>query len=81
MFADQRSSLAAGYVAIKAAAVCVLCVACGTVAVCSHRVSDASWTPLDVFHLVGPVPFADLMLRRLFRAFKDRILLPKWIKD
>lgn len=76
MFSDQMNSLTTRYVGIKAATVCVLCVACRTIAVCSHGVGDAPRTPLDVFHLVGPVPVADGMRRRHLRAFKDDVLLP-----
>lgn len=65
---------AAWYVSVEAAAVCIPCVTRGALAAGSHGVADPHRTPLDVFHLVGPVAVTDRLLRPVIIADVDRIL-------
>lgn len=65
---------AAGHVPVEAAAVRVSWVARGTLAVGGHWVADPHWTPLDVFHLVGPVAVTDRLHRPVMIVDVDWIL-------
>lgn len=67
---------AARYVSVEAAAVCIPCVTRGALAAGSHGVADSDRTPLDVLHLIGPVPITDRLLRPVIIADVDRILSP-----
>lgn len=64
----------AGYVSRKTAAVRASRVTGGALAVSGHGVADSLRTPFDMFHLVGPVPVADLLLGPVVGADVDRIL-------
>lgn len=65
---------AAWYVSVEAAAVCIMRVTRGALAAGSHRVADSHWTPLDVFHLIGPVAITDRLLRPVIIADVDGVL-------
>lgn len=59
---------------MKAAAVRASGVTSVALAVPGHGVADSLQTPCDMFHLVGPVPVADLLLGPVIGANVDRIL-------
>lgn len=59
---------------MQACALCVFCVAGGTVAALGHWVGDAHRTPVNMCHLVGPVPVADVLFRWVDMVVVDGIL-------